>query len=201
MPVNVQKLCDKGTVFIIGGGPSLKGFDFSKISDKHIIGVNNAFMLGDFVDVCWFGDVNWYERNKSQLDNFKGLKYHCCNRSASRPDTIRYTRGKPQGIDKDPTKVAWNNNSGGSAINLAYHLGAARIILLGFDMKFNEFGENNWHDYHVKRDPKWNPYYRFLKCFPMIAHDAKKLGIEIINTSLDSALNMFPKKSIDEVLT
>jgi len=45
-----------GIAFILGGGPSLNDVDFDLIKNRRIIGVNNAYQLGDWVDVCWFGD-------------------------------------------------------------------------------------------------------------------------------------------------
>jgi hypothetical protein len=44
------------TAFILGGGPSLSKVDFSLIEHRRVIGVNNAYQLGDWVDICWFGD-------------------------------------------------------------------------------------------------------------------------------------------------
>ena len=44
------------TVFILGGGPSLNEANLDLIHDRRVIGVNNAYQLGSWVDVCWFGD-------------------------------------------------------------------------------------------------------------------------------------------------
>jgi len=50
------KIWNNGTVFILGGGPSLLDNNFDLIENKHVIGINNAYRLGDWVDICWFGD-------------------------------------------------------------------------------------------------------------------------------------------------
>lgn len=196
------KIWPNSTVYIIGGGPSLKDFDLSLLKKKRTIGVNNAYKLADWIDVCWFGDSTWYDDHHEALDEWPGLKIHCCNRHENRPGTKRLLRGQPLGIDPRPTHVAWNNNSGSSAINLAVHLGAKRIILLGFDMKFGEYGQNNWHNDHPKpRDPKnWDPYPKFLQPFPIIKQDAEKMGITILNATPGSALDIFPMVKIEDVL-
>jgi hypothetical protein len=52
----IPKMWKGQTVFIIGGGPSLNGTPLHLIHEHRVIGVNCAYMLGDWVDVCWFGD-------------------------------------------------------------------------------------------------------------------------------------------------
>ncbi len=188
------------TVYIIGGGPSLKNMDLSQIQNKRIIGVNNAYQLGEWVDVCWWGDCPWWRQHAERLKKFPGLKIHCCNRHAIRPDTKRLLRGRPLGIDLRPEYVAWNNSSGASAVNLAVHFGAKRIVLLGFDMKKGPNGENNWHTEHKNYEPDWNPYDRFLKVWPHIRKDAKKIGVEILNATPDSALTLFPMVKLEDIV-
>jgi hypothetical protein len=50
------KMWAGGTAFIVGGGPSLKGVDLTPIHHRRVIGVNNAYRMGNWVDICWFGD-------------------------------------------------------------------------------------------------------------------------------------------------
>jgi hypothetical protein len=133
-------------------------------------------------------------------------------------------RNHPEGISRKKGHVSWNKNSGGSAINLAYHLGAKKIVLIGFDMQAASHRgprdpadrarvTTHYHGCHrleIKeenqkkakkrvRDPN-APYRRFLKGFPAIAADAEKLGIELVNTSLISQIKEIPKKSLKEVV-
>jgi hypothetical protein len=197
----VPRLWPDSTVFILGGGPSLKGMDLACLHNQRTIGPNNSFMIGDWVDVCWFSDHNpWYLDNRVRLDEFPGLKINCCNRPYERPGTQRVMRGKKMGIETDSRRVSFNKCSGSSAINLAYHLGAKRVVLLGFDMKFGKDGENNWHNYHREKPPKWNPYVGFLECFPIIKDDADRIGLEILNATPDSAIKVFPMVKLEETL-
>jgi hypothetical protein len=50
------KIWEDGAVFIIGGGTSINDIDFGPIQHYRFIGVNNAYKMGDWVDICWFGD-------------------------------------------------------------------------------------------------------------------------------------------------
>jgi hypothetical protein len=214
----VPKIWPDSTVYIIGGGWSLRAdagisekasiataltmlSEFLKpIHNKRSIGVNDAFMLGDWVDVCWFGDNGWYEKNKTGLAEFAGLKLHCVNSAIRKPGCHRLNRGKPYGLEARPGYISWNHNSGASAINAAVHLGAKKIILLGFDMKKSPGHKNNWHERHEKKDKRWNPYPRFMKGFPHIKREAKKMNVQIINATTDTDLKEFPIVPIKEAL-
>ena len=161
-------------------------------------------MLGNWVDFIYFGDSAWY------LVHREGLKRHpkisvSSHPRFSKPDArkevgLKYLArdgAKRFGISTKPGHVSWNGNSGASAINLAVHLGARRVLLLGFDMKAE--GQNtHWHGGH---DPRVNPpFKRHLLCFPYVQEDARRLGVEILNVCPDSAIDVFPKVRLEEVL-
>ncbi len=221
-----------GDVWILGGGPSLTEqflipkeivnkvvkkelppsvySDYLKpIHNCHVIGINVTFLIGDWIDVVFFGDSPFFLRYRQALLKFPGLKVCCC----SIPDKDRAwvkvlgrERNRPRGISESPYNVSWNGNSGAAAISMAVHAGAKRIILVGFDMKLSEDKRQHWHDLYGKGvydNPKKMmklPFQRHLRGFEFIAKDAKRLGVEIINASPDSAITQFPKMSIKELL-
>ncbi len=53
---NPPKIWKDGTAFILGGGPSLNEVNFDLIKNERVIGVNNTYRLGAWVDVCYSGD-------------------------------------------------------------------------------------------------------------------------------------------------
>lgn len=209
------------TAYIIGGGESLNttglsptkknaGFimdkmneDLSIIKDKRVIGVNDAFLLGSWIDVCWFGDVRWHDWNREALLDFTGLKVCCCPTFGThkKPGIMAVGRGNKLGLSVDSKIINWNKSSGASAINLAVLFGVKRIVLLGFDM--DKISNNNWHNNHDTHLPKThsaNPYVRFLTCFDIISSDAKRLGVEIINCSMISKITQFVKMPLEEAV-
>lgn len=195
----IPKLWNGGQVFVLGGGPSLLDEDLSLIYDKHVIGVNDAFKLGDWVDVSWSTDCEWLKWNEVPLANFPGVVLTGTQCKCVHPRAVRVKRKNQNGLYPGPEQVYWNKNSGASAINLAYHLGATEVILLGFDMKLRE-GKHNWHDNH-KRVPRSTIYQNlFLKPFDNIAVDAQRLGLSVINATSDTDLLVFPRKSLLEVI-
>ncbi|MHA1809355.1 MAG: hypothetical protein ACTSYH_03480 [Candidatus Heimdallarchaeaceae archaeon] len=202
---NPPRMWEGKTAFILGGGPSLLDVELGPLKSKRVIGVNNAFELGDWVDVCWFGDCRWFNWNKENLQKYKGLVATCCkNKNIVGVKWVKYVeRGKAAGIDERPGKISWNSNSGASAINLAYHFGVKRIVLLGFDMHVDNDGNHNWHDKHKSQRPKDSVYAtRFMKRFPAISYDAKRLKLEILNATEGTALpeSIFPHVKLEEVL-
>lgn len=220
----VPQVWPKSNIIIIGGGPSFKQVDQSilrelSISNKiKVIGVNKAYTeipdSNEWMHVLWFGDDKFYKSYarlpEKNLYTFPGLKLCCCP-SASRDKYMKYLerdRRKGPGISTNPKAICWNKNSGGSAINLAYHLGGSEstVYLFGFDMSKGPNGEGNWHKGYAEL---WNgktvamiaPFKRWLATFALIARDAKKLGLNIVNVNLDSKIEEFPKISFEEFVS
>lgn len=206
-----RNLWQNQTLFVLGGGPSLKQTDLSLIHDRRIIGVNNSY--GDpeykdgqlvryiprsWVDLCWFGDSPWFDQHRPWLKQFPGILAHCVPRLGKLARMAYYERGGAKGIQERAGTVAWNWNSGGSAVNLAWHLGAETVVLLGFDMRKVE-GAFNWHKDHLQETSP-NPFRRMLGAFHFIARDAERLGLRIINATPGSAIDNFPIMSLEAFL-
>jgi len=226
---NIPKVWNGQTVVIIGGGPSiLEQFNVPKevrqlVFDKkaqpdiyspyleplhnlHVIAVNEAYKLGDWVDILFFGDAAYMKANKEQLLRFKGLRVTCAEgQPADRrfkflkrhlvPKTDNY------GISTEQSTLCWNNNSGSAAINLAVQLGAKKVILFGFDMKVDEGKNQHWHKAY-KGDPRLLPstFRKHLTPFSKIAEDLEMLGVEVINCSPDSEITVFPKMNFKDIV-
>lgn len=217
-----------GTAFIVGGGPSMpRQFGvpedtvskvmagalppssyspfLAPIHGAHVIGVNNAYQIGPWIDCIFFGDCAWYLVHRQALAMFPNLKVSCCPRFSGRPqkdmEGVKYLAKhggeRRYGISDNPSKVSWNHNSGAAAINLAVHFGVKRIVLLGFDMCL-EGQVSHWHGSHGNKKPP--PFERHLKGFPVIAGDATRRGVEVLNCNSHSAIDSFPKVTLQEVL-
>jgi len=223
-----------GDVWVIGGGPSLtKQFEIpedivqrvlseelppstyspylASIHDKHVIGVNSAYLIGDWIDMVFFGDKGWWLSNRTRLAEFPGLKVSCHPKVGSSEfvtERIKFVgkdRSHTKGLSSSPNLISWNLNSGAAAINIAANTGAKRIILLGFDMRLGENNKQHWHGLYgsAKRaniNPRKLPFNRHLRGFPTIAEDAKKRDIEILNACPNSKIDCFRKVTVKEVL-
>ena len=196
MPRWIPEAVWKGEdVFIIGGGPSLKTFDWELLRPENTIGCNDAYKHGvDICSVCLFGDHAWFKEHlKKGLLDYKGIVF-TSSPYLQRSDydwlwiLTRHSRGLHLNA------LGWNKNTGAEAVNLALILGAKRIFLLGFDMHLGEDGESNWHNNNLDK-PKEVVYKTFLKEFGRVAAALSRdfPEIEVFNITSDSALNDFQK--------
>lgn len=227
------KIWDDSECWIIGGGHSIAnefgvpesvkpkfphqypefGEYLKAIHAKKTIAVNNSMFLGDWIDVLFFGDKSWWTHHHFQIINFSGLITTCSpefKNGFKHIKCIPKNKSKRDGMTLDAPLISWNHNSGFAAINLAYHLGAKRIILLGFDMNRCPNTNNiHWHAGHVEKgvnrgkenSKQPSPVFkRHVRGEKDIARDAKKAGIEIINASPGSRLTAFKKMKVRDLL-
>jgi hypothetical protein len=78
------------------------------------------------------------------------------------------------------------------------HLGARRIVLLGYDMK-----PVNGQDHWFGPQPYVHapiPYAAFHECFATIVEPLAALGVEVVNASPGSVLTVFPRMSLAQAL-
>jgi len=226
---DVPRMWDGGRCIVIGGGPSMPSqFDIpievvSKVRDKadllgpqayspymesiyeeHVIVVNNGYQLGDWPDICLFGDQPWYLVHRQTLAKWPGIKVHCCKSDCiDQRDGVKYLardREKRFGLCTNPRRVAWGWNTGSSSINLAVHFGVRQIILLGFDMSWGIASQSHWHRGHGNEHRPRPNYSKWIKGLSVLAKDAAGLGIEIINCSPGSAITAFPVAELKDVL-
>ena len=196
-----QKWQDKD-VFIIGGGPSLRKFDFELLKPELTIGCNSAFMLGvEICKICIFGDRNWFNTFEKGLAKYEGAVFTNCKSLLNTKLPWLWTMPRSErGFSH--TALAWNNNTGVSAINLAFLLGVKRIYLLGFDMR-RTVEHSNWHDRIVNPAQVKPEVYRLFcveyKKVVQSWHDVFP-DVEIINVTFGSALpnEYFPWVDPDE---
>lgn len=106
------------------------------------------------------------------------------------------------GLSKDPTMIHTGRNSGTQAVALAHLFGARRIVLLGFDMAATN-GRAHWHGDHPKGlgNGAQGRYSVWIRSLELVAQDAKRDGLQIINASRRTALRCFPRVELEEALT
>jgi hypothetical protein len=89
-------------------------------------------------------------------------------------------------------------NSGQRAIQLAAHLGANRVILLGYDCTLAN--GTHWHGRHPEtmHNPVPREVGRWHTDFSSLVSELH--GIKIINATRHTALTCFPKTTIEAAL-
>ena len=197
----VEPMWKGETVYIIGGGTSLNGFNWNGLVGKKTIAINKAFMTYPKANALYWTDSRFYRWYTNDINNFKGLKYTIrpCTEYTSDIKVLR--KGIKFGLEEPRDRLSHGNNSGYAAINLAYHLGAKRIILLGYDMK-NDGKKGHFHDGYpvpVTSDKIYRD--QFLPGFEILADLLREKNIQIFNASPISNIKCFPKINYDKALS
>jgi hypothetical protein len=203
----VPALWPDGVAVVIGGGPSLTAEDVAACRGRvRVVAVNDAYRLAPWADVLYACDPEWWgwhrERLAGAIDrrySLDGLRWKDPKIEAMRAElgvTLLGLTGVA-GFELDPRAVRTGKNSGYQAINVAYHFGIRRVILLGFDCG-PKGDREHWFGDHPNRSR--GLYGQFADHFRKLAGLAPALGLEIVNASRESALDCFPRVSIEEAL-
>jgi len=80
-------------------------------------------------------------------------------------------------------------NSGYQLLNLITLFGAARVILLGYDMRYVD-GRKHWHGDHVRG--MMNPKDQFLAECATLFDTIQPLACEVLNCTPGSRIKRFP---------
>lgn len=179
------------TVFLIGGGPSVKELlpDINILRGKNIITTNNAYQLFPDAIAHHFGDRVWTEWHRDKItDKF------CTVSNVERPYwenscvTCFYAPDSAIAIAEHKDYLS-GNNAGHHVINLAYHLGFKRMILIGYDL--HPVKNCHWHNDHQRPTNLGNFEDVMIPAFKRIVPLQEKLGFVVLNANRQSNLKCF----------
>lgn len=202
------------TCFIIGGGPSLKNFNWDLLKGYKVIGINKAFTTYP-VDINYAMDYTFFDNLEYGLDKddkelraewqkFEGIKLF-----ALHDKKYVFKRGiyyinelNKKGLSFDLNSgIYFGSNSGTGALMLALALGSKRIGLLGYDFKISE-EDTHWHKGYKYQNI--TELKKSLKEYKLnveeFASGILELGIEVFNLSNNSDLVGFPFSDIQTFL-
>jgi hypothetical protein len=193
------------TVSIIGGGPSLKGFDFSRIpKHRKVIAINAAFKFCPQADVFFTEDYRFLEKFGAELDSFQGVKVWHCLKGIKKEKglalcpslTVIEEKRDDKFWAKDLFSLSFSSNSAVGAINLAEILGASRLFLLGIDCRAEAPMMSNFHDLYPE-DWAVNSInaYNFKSDFENWVFPNCKIPsiFNVINPAFESEVKCWPK--------
>lgn len=182
---------DGQTVYVVGCGPSMSGFDWSLLKGEATIGCNHAMFhtaMGLANDGQWVrefgarvpeGVEKFWLRTEYEWSPPAGWNVI----AKSRPE--RWTDRLEDGLLHGPL-------TGLTAIHLADVLGASEIRLLGFDM--SPVGRTHYHDEYVGRAGFGATPAAYAGHFDAFRRWAGCIRAEVVNLNIYSALDVFPKR-------
>ena len=194
------------TVVCIGGGPSLTAEQVEYCRGKaRVIAINDAYKLAPWADVLYFCDDKWWMWHHKKLVEWQGMIVRLQGGKHDFGDPrIKVLRNLDQrdGLSDRQDGLHTGQNSGFQCINLAALFGAARILLLGYDMQVHMVGglpKSHWFGDHPGGTSA-RVYEHMLRHFPSLIAPLKKKGIEIVNCTPGSKLRCFPMMSLEDAL-
>lgn len=191
---------DGEIAFIVAGGPSVLTQDLELLRDKKVIAVNSSHEVVPWAQFCVFADARWFWHYRGPLLKFQGKVISACMSIAGPPPLHRMHRKASPGLSDEGGTLAINFTTVTAAINLAVHLGARAIVLLGCDGKPAANGKLHHHADHPWRlvPDAWEKQKRDLRA---AGESLKQLAIPCVNASPGSALaELWPVMELPEAI-
>lgn len=209
---SAPELWPEATFVIVGSGPSLTAAQVEACRGREangqrvrVIAVNNGYQIAPFADVLYFCDDKWWQWHHKHLAQWPGLIARLdgghFDFGDARIKVLRNT-GQHKGLCAERNGLNTGQNSGYQAINLAVHLGAALILLLGFDMKGVLEGRSvrtHWHKDHPG-GTNASVYDQMRPHFESLVAPLSALGVGIVNCTPGSAIDCFRRGDIHREL-
>lgn len=204
---NVPRAWTGETVAILATGPSLTVTDVATVRGRvRTIAVNDAVTIAPWADVLYSSDRRWWNRYGG-VPSFTGAKY-AIGQSRGRADGVPFAdvvvlrHTGVEGLEHDPSGLRSGEHSGYAAINLATHFGAARILLLGYDLGAPAVGSSHFFGRHPTglRETTAPEYARFRGYYRALAVELAILGVAVVNCTPGSRLDLFPSAPVGMVL-
>lgn len=156
------------------------------------VAANCAVFFAPWADYWYAADSKFWNYYGVKGEWFKGARY---TMAARYPGVIRW---RPTGWSSH------GGNSGHQSLQFAVEHGAERVLLLGFDHQHTG-GKSHFHGDHphnrrvrLGNAPACNSWVAKMK---RSALELKKRGVEVINLSRETALECFPRSTVDEWLS
>lgn len=188
------------TVVVLGGGPSLTECPEHLWRAYRTVGVNQAYRLGP--DALFFQDYEFWGESRQGHGpvikrDYAGLVVTTSPQLRNEPRVkfVERERRRRHGLP-NPGTGEWPEitNSGQGAICLAYQLGAARIVLIGFDGR----ATGNWYD-NPRAANEQAFANRFRPGIESTLEPLRRAGVDLINATPGSALDL-PTATPEDVL-
>lgn len=217
MPAKIERVWEGRTVIVAATGPSLTAEVAERCQMARdragiaVLAVSDAWKLMPWADALYSNDSAWWRCHKGTA--FPGEKWsaHHDNGNDKLAVAMEYgiklVAGKTDpGFSFDPSCIHYGGNSGYQAVNLTILRGAARILLVGFDMREvpvrTESGidlKRHFFGDHPAPLRNTSSYHEFIKRFTVAARQLRGC-VEVVNCTPGSALRCFPMMSLSDAM-
>jgi hypothetical protein len=192
----------------MASGPSITEEQVETVrqSAHPVIAVNNTFQLAPWCDHIFAADILWWYRYYNEVTEvsdakrwtLEGVGRHFQKKRGYDKILHELPFDREMGLGK--TRVNHGGNSGYIAVNLAYLMGAKKIILIGYDHQHTN-GQRHFHGDHDPKHFRTNAddIDRWVTNFAWLDWDLRKEGVNLVNCSTETALNCRRGNLEDEI--
>jgi hypothetical protein len=197
------------TIILIANGPSLTR---GQINTAHrawmegrarVLGCNDAYRIAPWIDGLYAADPEWWEAHIEQVRDTHMSLLWCQDQLTCAKWGLWHVPALPSvGMSRDGGRIHTGREGGHSGfqlLNIAAHLGAKRVLLIGYDCHANG-GKRHWFGDHPPPLRTTSPYTAFAAAYQTAIADLQALGVEVLNCSPGSAIEAFPRRSIGQLL-
>jgi hypothetical protein len=156
--------------------------------------------------VLYSSDRYWWA-HYAGVPRFAGRRFgieHTPGRADGRLTKIGvsvYRNTGHEGVETKPGGLrTCANNSGGAAVNLAVHLGAQRIVLLGYDLGYGSHEKRHFFGDHPQGLSNSHNFPTWRKAFATMVEPLKAMGVEVLNCTRTTALDCWPQVPLRDAL-
>jgi hypothetical protein len=193
-------------VAIVGAGPSLHQFEFSRLRGPwRVIAVNQKVWDLPWADACISIDIPWIRDQAARVVAtmtmpvyVAGPEYHQCPHV---PGMNYLKRSRTFGFSDAADTVEMGGTSGYAALNFAYLKRAKFVVLFGFDYSAARGDHDKpeqypWHPvgHNARYWPRWAT--NFAEALPQI----ERAGMKVLNASPESTISAFGRCTIEQGL-
>lgn len=188
---SVPRLWPASRVFILAGGSSLPIQQLHRLRGR-IIAVKHSALVCPAADVLFWAGRRFHREEPHVIAAHRGLLLVKRTVDPEVPGWIHQVKRSPSPAFSTSPDLLGGFCAGGSAINLAFHLGAREIILLGYD-----FDGRHWLASHPLVEAPEEHHQRHMAAIGTMAEPLSKAGVRVVNCSPQSRLACFPKGDLD----
>jgi len=197
-------------VAVVASGPTLTALAVAPLRGRvPVVAVNDAIRLVPWADVLYSSDRRWWAvvGPSRTVQAFTGIKVSIGWRPGDasavpkHADVQVLTNTGEAGLEPDPGGLRTGRHSGYAAINLAVHLGARRILLLGYTLG-RVGGQTHFFGAHpaVLHQTTDAQYATFRAAYLTLAPALQQRGIEVVNCTPSTHLHTFPNVPLADAL-
>lgn len=159
--------------------------------------------MAPWADALYFCDSHFVTDQPELFKNFEGrvltLENYKLREKLPKLECLK--NDGATGFSDLTDRIRHGKNSGYQAMHVAAHLGARRIVMLGFDMKPGPAGRLHFFGNRSTRTTPPSVYSTFMvPKFPAFARELARRAIDVVNATPGSALDCFRTATIQEAL-